>query len=171
MQTILLAHARRYPQWTLPDLYKLIHQAAMGSEHAIRDEDAAHRWLIRELAEMGDGPDNPLLDPLTPDGQIVRVHLRPFARLSLDPEILHRAFLRTGKEFPPSPTNLLTYAETALHLSQTGQLPFQPDALRTFLTQMQAAGFPAVHHSLAYGTAYRPAYRVVARALLPPERL
>ncbi|MCB9134072.1 MAG: hypothetical protein H6636_01510 [Anaerolineales bacterium] len=171
MQTILLAHAHRYPHWTLHDLYKLIHQAAMGSEHAIRDQASVHRWLIREIAEMGDGPDDPLLDLLSPDGQIVRIHLRPYVRRSLDPEILHRAFILTGKEFSQSPANVLTYADIALHLTQTGQLPFQPPALQALIAEMQAAGFPAVHHSPAYETAYRPAYRVIARTLLPPEFL
>ena len=34
---ILAAHVKRYPRLEIQDLYKLVYQGAMGSEHAVSD--------------------------------------------------------------------------------------------------------------------------------------
>ena len=77
MNKILQDHLARYPKMQARDVYKLLHQAAMGSEHAVTDIASARAWLERELAEIGPGPAEPLVDPISPDGQIARIHLRP----------------------------------------------------------------------------------------------
>ena len=173
MRALLLDHARRYPAWELTDLYKLLHQAALGAEHALTNEAGVRDWLTHELAELSlsGGADEPLLDPLSPDGQLVRVHLRPFARRGLEPEPLLQAFFRTAREITPAPERLTTSAELAIQLAQEGLLPFEADALTTFFADRQAQNFPAYHHSAAFRQHYQPAYRVVARALLPKELL
>jgi hypothetical protein len=174
MRSLLLDHARRYPAWELTDLYKLLHQAAMGAEHALTNEAGVREWLTRELAELSTAvadADEPLLDPLSPDGQLVRVHLRPFARRGLEPEPLLQAFFRTAREIKPAPERLTASAELAVQLAQEGLLPFEADALTTFFAERLAQGFPAYHHSAAFRQHYQPAYRVVARALLPKELL
>ena len=171
MQAILIDHARRYPDWTLDDVYKLVHQAAMGSEHAGIDESKARELLGRELAQLGPGPDEPLIDPISPDGRIVRVHLRPFARLLLPQASLLEAFLRTAREVPPSTERLARYGEAAVQLAEEGRLPFACTEVRAFMAEMRAGGFRAIHHSREYVQWYRPAYRVVAREMLPSEVL
>jgi hypothetical protein len=171
MQAILIDHARRYPGWTLDDVYKLIHQVAMGSEHAGIDESKARMLLGRELAQLGPGPDEPLIDPISPDGRIVRVHLRPFARLLLPQASLLDAFLRTAREVPPSTERLARYIEAVIQLAEEGKLSFACTEARTFMAEMQAGGFQAIHHSREYVHRYRPAYRVLAREVLPNEIL
>jgi hypothetical protein len=166
---ILFDHNRRYPLWTVKDLYKLVHQAALGSEHALSDEARVRRWLSEELARLGPGPGDPLIDPISPDGRIVRVHLRPFKTLHLDPEALLSAFIRTAREFPPSPSRLGEYSAAAARLATEGELPFDTSQVSTFFAEMQAASYPAAHHSPAYVAAYHPAYRVIARELLLEE--
>jgi len=155
----------------MEDVYKLIHQAAMGSEHAVPDEDRARAWLCRELGQLGAGPPEPLVDPISPDGGLVRVHLRPFSRLRLDEEALLVAFIRTGQQWPGSADRLIEYADEAIDLTHEGLLPLDPAALADYLAGLQAAGYPPVHHSPRYVQTYAPAYRVVARALLPAEIL
>ncbi|MEW6406349.1 MAG: hypothetical protein AB1649_31585, partial [Chloroflexota bacterium] len=98
-ESVLRAHFERYPSMQIQDVYKLIHQAAMGSEHALSNVEGARAWMEGELAEMGAGPDEPVIDPISEDGQIVRVHLRPFVAQDGDPEILLGAFVRTANEF------------------------------------------------------------------------
>jgi hypothetical protein len=169
MRDILIDHARRYPRWALEDLYKLAHQAAMGSEHAVIDEAHARAWLVREFADLGSGPDEPLLDPISADGSIVRVHLRPFASLGLDSEVLLAAFLSTGKEFRGSTERIEESFSEAARLTRDGLLAFNAADVRSLIARMKAVGFPAVHHSAVFEAAYHPAYRVVARAFLPWE--
>jgi len=166
LSKILTRHLARTPAMQVQDVYKLLHQAALGSEHAVRDEQAARDWLERELAEMGAGPDDPLLDPLSPDGQILRVHLRPHIAAGKDPEILLQAFIRTANEWRGSLETLKEYAVAAVKLADEGFLLFSGEAMRSFFATMEAQGFPAVHHSELYTRLYRPAYRVVARQFL-----
>jgi hypothetical protein len=169
MHRILCAHTARYPLWALDDLYKLVHQASMGSEHAYIDEVQARDWLTREFASLGRGPEEVLIDPISPDGKLVRVHLRPFVRLQLDGELLLKAFVRTSKEFLGSASQLLEYAEIAADLARAGVLRFNYSDVTQYISRMKAAGFPSIHHSPAYVAAYRPAYRVVAQHELPVE--
>jgi hypothetical protein len=169
MLSILNEHARRYPQWEVDDLYKLIHQAAMGSEHGMRDETRLRDGLLQELAQLGPGPGEPLVDPISPDGRIVRVHLRPFTILQSPLEPLLQAFIRTSREVSPSTGHLVEYAAVAILLAGEGMLPFSRGLVAGFMADMRAQNFPAVHHSVRYRQLYQPAYRVVLRDLLPEE--
>jgi hypothetical protein len=169
MRSILIDHARRYPQWAMDDLYKLIYQAAMGSEHGMSNESSTRDWLMQELAHLGPGPDEPLVDPISPDGCIVRVHLRPFAILQFQPEPLLQAFIRTAREVSPSQERLAEYAAAAIQLAEEGLLPFSVSLVTNSVADRRAQDFPAVHHSAHYRQLYRPAYRVILRDLLPME--
>jgi hypothetical protein len=176
MRDILLRHAERYPLWGIDDLYKLIHQAAMGSEHAVADGTAARAWLVRELEVMGSGPEGhcpeePLVDPISTDGSVVRIHLRPYVRLGLDAEPLLAAFVRTAREFRKSVRVAEDGLAEAVRLADEGLVGLDRAGIGRHAARMKAACFPAVHHSAAYVAAYRPAYRVVARAFLPQELL
>jgi hypothetical protein len=165
-QSLLTSHLARYPSMQVQDLYKLLHQAALGSEHAVRDERAARGWLERELAEMGAGPDDPLLDPISPDGQIVRIHLRPYVQAGKDPEALLKAFIRTANEWKGTPGLLKEYASAAAGMMQSIASQFLVEEIESFFATMEAQGFPAVHHSGVFASLYRPAYRVIARQFL-----
>lgn len=158
---ILRAHQKRYPEMGIQDVYKLAHQAAMGSGHAVGDPAGARNYLSRELEGMGAGPVEPLFDPISADGELVRVHLRPYLEsgLSLDP--LLEAFVRTANEYQGSVNVLETCWQVA---RQAGLWPLAD--MDGFFTGLKTAGYPAVHHSETYRRLYRPAYRVVLRKLL-----
>lgn len=171
MRTILLNHAQRYPAWGVPDMYKLIHQAAMGSEHAISDEIQVREFLLKELANFGPGPDEPLLDPITPDGKLLRIHLRPFVQLNLNQEELLSAFIRTGEMISPSAEKMSEYSNAAYELALDGRLGLKAGAISDFIQTMTVSAFPAVHHTHEFQKAYSPAYRVVMLELIPDDFL
>jgi hypothetical protein len=166
LRHILIDQLSRYPLLDVQDLYKLVFQAALGSEHAVADVDAAQAWLARELKEMADGPPEPRIDPIAPDGRIVRVNLRPYLASNGDPAALLDAFVRTANEYRGTAEQLQRHWRYASALTESGVLPFALDAMQTFFEQMRARDFPAVHHSTRYEQAYHPAYRVVLRELL-----
>ncbi len=165
-ESILLAQLASYPAMQLADIYKLIHQAAMGSEHAIRDEKSAGDWLTRELAEMGEGPVEPLVDPLSGETGIVRVHLRPYIASGGDPAKLLEAFVRTANQHNGSTDRLERYWAEAISLAESGQLPFSEPEMQRFFEPLKAQNFPAVHHSPEYEHLYHPAYRVILQEYL-----
>jgi len=159
-ETILRDHFARYPAIQVQDVYKLIHQAALGSEHAIADPKSAREWMERELAEMGPGPDEPVVDPISGDGEIVRVHLRPFIAGGGDSDALLDAFIRTANEFGGDKSMLESYWKIAMSMH------FSHAEMDAFIEPLRAQDYPAVHHSEAYEREYRPAYRVVLRTLI-----
>jgi hypothetical protein len=156
IETILQSHLNRYPKLQIQDLYKLLHQAALGSEHAISSPDSARNWLIREMTKMGDGPAEPLIDPISPDGEIVRIHLRSFASTQRDPELLLEAFIRTANEYRGNVHTFEEYWQEAYKTSI-----FNLKEMDNFFRSMKVKNYPAVHHSSVYEKLYRPAYRVV----------
>jgi hypothetical protein len=166
LPAVLRAHLARYPELEVQDLYKLLYQAARGSEHAAPDPEAVRLHLTGELAGMGAGPDDPLFDPLPPDGRLVRVHLRPYLRSGRDPEQLLQAFLRTAQEGRGSKEPLQGTLREALHLAEQEPFPFPVQAMIVFFMEMERKKYPAVHHSRVYRRLYRPAYRVAARSFL-----
>jgi hypothetical protein len=169
LRHILIAHSNRYPRWSVVDLYKLIFQAAMGAEHAVPDEAGARQWLLEEIRNLGSGPEEPLVDIISPGGAVVRVHLRPFVQAGKDVEQLLDAFLRTAREFHGSAQRLETYGRDAVQEATEGVFPFSADEVAAYMGRMKKNGFPAVHHSPAFEAEYRPAYRVVARDFLPAD--
>jgi hypothetical protein len=157
---IVTQHARRYPGWDVDDLYKLAMQAALGAEHAAPDAQTARHRLLREIGRLGPGPDELEVDPISPDGRLARVHLRPFLAAGGDPGELLEAFLATAATHRAAPgrlRRLWSYLLTAA----PDQRAFERAALSECLARYAAAGYPAVHHSPAYSARFRPAYRVV----------
>ena len=169
LRHILITHSNRYPRWSVVDLYKLIYQAAMGSDHAVFDEADARKWLLEEIRNLGSVPEDPLVDSISPVGTVVRVHLRPFVRAGKNAEQLLNAFLHTAREFHGLVQHLESYSRDAVQEATEGVFPFGADELAAYLGQMKENGFPAVHHSPSFETIYRPAYRVVTRNSLPAD--
>ncbi len=167
---ILTGHFSRYPAMQVQDVYKLLFQAAMGSEHAIQNPQAARKWLEEEMVNLGDGPDEPLVDPISPGG-IVRIHLRPYIQNGASLDALLDAFIRTANEFVATPDRLPAYGQLAVEMAIRGRLSFSSSRIGEFWKEMAGQGFPAVHHSKEYVAAYRPAYRVILWELLRDDRL
>jgi hypothetical protein len=165
-RAVIEAHTARYPDSGPEDLYKLLHQGATGSEHAVESHDAARRWLQRELADLGEGPPEPMVDTIAPAGAHVRVHLRSFVAAGGDPERLLSAFVTTANQAPAPTSRLRCVLDAAVKLAEEGLLSMGPDTLEAYFDAQRVAGYPAVHHSDGFVTRYRPAYRVVSGALL-----
>jgi len=159
LESVVSAHLVRYPDMQIQDVYKLLHQATMGSGHAVTDPESARRWLERELAEMGDGIPEPLIDPISADGQMARVHLRPYLAQGGNPQKLLSAFIHTANEFHGDEAVLKQEWDIATHIEI-----FPPAEMDDFIQKLQ--GYPAVHHSAIFTQRYRPAYRVILQKYL-----
>ncbi len=162
IETVLRSHFSRYPALEIQDMYKLLHQAALGSEHAVSDHQSARNWLTRELAEMGKGPMEPLVDPISADGGIARIHLRPYIAAGHDPELLLAVFIRTGKEYQGEYRQFELFWQAAIDMRY-----FSAEKMEEFIQPLKKKGYPAVHHSSKFQKMYQPAYRVVATTFCP----
>jgi hypothetical protein len=164
---LLDVHFKRYPRMEVTDVYKLLHQAAMGPEHAVQDAVSARTRLESEAAQLGEGPSEPLADVISPDGSLARVHLRPYLAAGHALEALAEAFVRTARERTASPDKLAKFCACLGDLAAAGGMPQPKEAVEDYFTSIAERGYPVVHHSQAYRDAYRPAYRVVALECLP----
>jgi hypothetical protein len=159
---LLSAHLARYPAMQLDDIYKLLHQAALGPGHAVKDAAAARAWLEKEAAELGAGPVETETDIISPDGRLARVHLRSWLSAGGSLDDLNRAFVETANSYPPSPEKLGKFCGCLGDLAGAGGIPFAQQEVVAYFDCIAQAGFPVVHHSKTYTDAYKPAYRVVA---------
>jgi hypothetical protein len=166
IRRVVRDHLTRYPALQIQDLYKLLHQAALGSEHAVSDRGSVERWMAWELAEMGEGLSEPLVDPISHNGNIVRIHLRPYVAAGHDPMLLVNAFIRTANEYNGEFRLLEQYWSDAVAMGA-----FSAHELDNFFQGLKDKHYPAVHHSDQYERLYRPAYRVISLALCPEMRL
>jgi hypothetical protein len=161
-------HFQRYPRMQLADVYKLLHQAAMGPGHAVQDRAAARARLESEAATLGDGPEEPAADPISPDGKLARIHLRAYFGSGQDIaskqgfEALLDAFVQTAQAHPPAPDKLAKFCGCLGDLAAAGGIPFSREEVERYFQGIASQGYPVVHHSDAFREAYRPAYRVVA---------
>lgn len=163
---LLGAHNARYPGLGLADIYKLLHQAALGPAHAVESLAARDR-LTREAADLGDGPDEPLADPISPDGRLVRVHLRPYVARGRDLNSLADAFAETARTWTPATEKLAKFCGCLGDLADAGGIAFARIDVVAYMNARAAEGWPAVRHSAAFRAAWRPAYRVIDITLLP----
>lgn len=170
-QKVVEYHLGHYSHMEPQDLYKLAFQAAMGSEHAVASREAARQWLERELSGLPAGPPEPLIEPLSPDGALVRINLRTLIERGGEVDLLLDGFVETAERFEGSEDRLRSYWSDIATMAEEGELAFELVQLQGFFSEMESQGFPPVHHSAEYRDHYHPAYRVVLIELLAPSTL
>lgn len=58
------------------DIYKLLYQGVLGSEHLLKDREQFAVRLKAELADLTADPAEELFEPVRPEGQLCRINLR-----------------------------------------------------------------------------------------------
>lgn len=167
---LLSQHLARYPSMGIADIYKLLHQAALGPAHAI-DGLAARSKLDAEFAQLTDGFVEPLIDVISPDGRLARVHLRAYAKIGRSWDDLTNAFFKTAANYSGSMEKLSKFCGCLGDLADARGIPFAGSEVEAYMRAQADAGYPAVRHSQAFRDAYQPAYRVVDLQELPQDLL
>lgn len=163
-RAFLVEHLRRRPRMEARDVYKLLYQGVFGVAH-IMGEKAWER--LREEAErvdLTDHLDEPLVEPVSVDGRIVRVNLRPYIRQGGDLRALYRAMLESS-EHEGDPTEFVSLWGMFKEAAAEQDLDFDDETIRLYDRSLEEAGPEPRHHSAIYREAYYPAYRVVTRRI------
>lgn len=167
----------------VPDIYKCLHQGVFGVGHAIDNPQNFKDRLVREISIAKPAGAEPLLERISPDGQILRVNLRPFRALFKGNEergcellldlCLKSAHLNTGIQ-----AEFFLALEFFRELNRSGGLAaggvvfsFPEDLVDSFLQEVgnfaSSTGFiPVLSHSPSYRSLNDPSYRVVHSAAL-----
>ena len=165
--SLILAHLERYPASQIADVYKLLHQATFGIGHLIANKKTARAWLDHEIGLITPAAAGAVAEHIHPDGLIVRLHLRPYLGQGGSAKALLDAMVRAAGEMQGDPDILRQRWERLVDLCQPGGPCAERFALREvrLMGQVRAReGWPAVHHSRDYISAYQPVYRVLTRA-------
>jgi hypothetical protein len=159
-------HLQRHPKMEIQDVYKLVYQAAMGNEHLMTDTSAVRRYLMDELNSVDTSTTEPMAETISPDGELIRLNLRPYKAARGDVQDLYYAVSATSRWFQKSEKRLQRWWEEIEELGAKHKIPFERDSLRGYFVRIKSEHFPPVHHSASYTQAYRPAYRVVEKNLI-----
>ena len=157
LRKILREHAKRYPLMQPTDAVKLIYQNEFGGGHLIRNEEACLNYLRQEYASVEKDSSVPLYEDI--GNGIVRVNLAAVKEEDL--EQLGKAFIDSAAKHKGTLDSFLNKLEVLRTLTAEGVFAFDLDALNSYLSEYEAAGYPAVSHSEQYRQAYKPAYRII----------
>ena len=160
LKAILITHAKRYPLMQPTDAVKLIYQNEFGGGHLIRDEQACLNYLRREYTSVAKDPTVPLYEDI--GNGIIRVNLA--AVKPEDLEQLGRAFIDSAAKHKGTMDRFLNKLEVLRKLANEGVFNFDTNALNAYLSEYEAAGYPAVSHSPKYREVYNPAYRIIRKS-------
>jgi len=165
----LLDHAfnqwRSTPEMRIEDAYKWLFHATLGGEHAVTSEDGPRRWLDREWPMVSDPiKDEQEVVPLTSDGRLVRINLRPYKARNGDKEMLLWAFVLSAQKFKSDKNNFVReWNAFGARLEQRAWNRLTHSEWSRLDSTLRPKNFPAIDHSPEYEQRYRPTYRVVQR--------
>ena len=109
-----------------------------------------------------------MFEPLSSDGRLVRVNLRPWRAAGHSPEMVLSAFVRTAGTLPPDTARIRIELDAISACSErvSDDLRLSGPVIQSLFSDQARDGYPAIHHSEEYSQRYRPAYRVVLRSYL-----
>ncbi len=167
LDEVLDRHFRRYPLLQARDIYKLVHQGVFGPGHIIENEQQARRALAGEFEDIARRccfQEVERSEPLDPGGELVRVNLESLRNVADAVERLLPVLVETARKVRGTPELMGRRLDEALAWC-VRELPEQSGVLARMAEPPPEGGYPVLHHSRVYRTAYRPAYRVVGRRL------
>ena len=160
--TCLREQLSLHPAMQPQDVLKLCYQAARGAEHLLADTSRARAYFDQEYAATPVDASTPLFEPISEN--VARVNIAAWKSSALPADWLFRMFVHTASVPMGGAELLAQYVDQAAAI--VSDMPGWDEALAAW----QEAGMPAIHHSEAYRTAERPAYRIVNgyfRCILP----
>ena len=154
---LFLAHYKKFPRLQSADIFKFLFQSCFGCEHLVTDEGTALQYIRNEFSEMSEAAE-PFTDAL--DGNYSRVYLS-WINAGLSPETLTKLFCLSAKKEPDGKALLSKKIELARELILNGEISIDKAEFEKELADWQGRGCPAIHHSDAFRSTYKPAYRVI----------
>lgn len=155
-------HKKLHPSARARDIYKLLHQGTMGPRHLMEQQEMAHAFLREEFDRAGTPvPGEPLTEPVSIDGSVVRVNLRPFKERSGRIAVLFECLLSSAQSIVPDEALLGTLWQNFKELNRRAAGCFDHHEIAALDGLFEKEGFIALSHSEPYRIAEDPSYRVL----------
>ncbi|MBM4166103.1 MAG: hypothetical protein FJ218_04180 [Ignavibacteria bacterium] len=166
---VILWHMQHKKEMHAFDYYKLVFQSSFGPEHIGNDSLQIFGMLQQEMKEqstMKTDSAEQLLEPISEDGELVRINLRPFRDAQLSLRSLSRAVYFTAKELQQDTLLFRKQWRNVLQLREDKKITIDDRDLNVINDAFLSKGFIfPMHHSWEYQQANNPSYRVVKRSL------
>jgi len=161
-------HLSLRPSMLPKDIYKLLYQGVCGPEHLISDTSSFEAYLFQEYQAVFSDHKISVWESIHPAADLGRINLQPFKAIRGSIEQLTIACFETAK-INWGGKDLLISVWDRLKLRIEGGNIYKVDnqAVQALTKLLVENSFPPVHHTEQYQKAYQPAYRLVARQLLP----
>ena len=167
-----------YPESRVQDIYKSFCQDNLGPGHLIPDPQSARNYLESELRTFREDLDSARYDapgimyyPVGDEGNYVRVDLAVVLNGLVSEEALLDAFVRSaneGRKASPEAWVAKWDGIAGILRRDFSDIPDAEQDLRR-LHSLVKAGDLIMHHSPAFGAAYHPHYRIVAKDIFESE--
>ena len=165
---LLKLHLGWYPLMEPRDVYKLLYQGVMGSEHLLASQLEFIRYLRSEFEPLKTDPGQILFEPIRTDGKLFRVNLRSYKSRWLGLDSLFSPLIETAQLITGTQGELRMVWQDFIQLCTNGQfVNFKLDTLQQFSCWLEQIEFSAVHHSEVYEHNYQPAYRLISARFIP----
>ena len=169
---------RDYPESRVQDIYKSFCQDNLGPEHLIPDPQSARNYLETELATFREDLDSLRYEkpermywPVGDQGNYIRVDLAVVLDGRVSKEALLDAFVRSaneGRKVTPDEWVEKWKVLAGIIRKDFSGIPSAEKDLRQ-LDSLIGGGNLIMHHSPAFGQAYHPHYRIIARDIFEKE--
>lgn len=170
--TLLEQHLNWYPLMELRDIYKLLYQGVMGSEHLLSGEQQFIKYLQDEFIKILPDASLRLLEPVRTDRAMFRVNLSAYKAQKASIDHLAKYLVETARIRTGTIDELRAVWINFVSLCIQGHIcGFDANILSRFSQRLEGANYPTVHHSDAYRKAYMPAYRILAVQYIPEINL
>ena len=164
---LLVSHTTRYPQMEIQDIYKLLYQGSMGSEHIVNSFEEFERDLIEEWDAVEANEDIPVWENIRPDGQLVRFYLAPHKARGGEIASLATLCFWSSSLFHGNTEDLKSGWDTIVKTCREKKFcNSTEEEIEEFDHWLRKYNFPPIHHTEAYRKSYNPAYRLLLRDFL-----
>ena len=164
LKILLDKHVEIRPEAGVQDIYKLLYQGVFGVSHIISER--AWGVLLEEAnrIKLDEHPEDPLIEPVSPDESMIRVNLRQYINLGGDLRELYDVMRKSAKHVGDEST-FLDYWSQFKRFVIDGELYFPVEEIEEIDEQIHLGGVKPMHHTESYRIAYYPAYRVVLKEI------
>jgi hypothetical protein len=162
-------HLQAHPLLQVQDVYKLLYQGVLGSEHLMNFQGAEKAALMfekrlrAEFESVEADKNEPLFESIHPSGKLQRLNLRIYKARRGDLSLLAVECLQVAQCSWGTLAELAGVWDIFVNACKRDKLPGMGlTEVMHFTSWLESDGFPSVHHSQIYRDAYRPAYRLVS---------
>jgi hypothetical protein len=167
VKQLVEAHQRQRPGLQAQDIYKMLYQACFGVGHLLSDSMEVQRYLVDEISSLDSSiSSEPLIERISTSGDMVRLNLRPFKELNLDPGSVVQLMFRSAEQTPQDTLRFFREWNEFSALVRFDVLRFPQGDVELWDSRIAQGILMPVHHSEQYSREYKPAYRVVRFALV-----